>query len=115
MDANRNLSHKIVMKHRKKQIDFIFKGCLIQIGHRLIVDIFNQYLRIGAEKLAWLIVFVLLPFSLNGNCWKKNIPLSNGRIDPSVVGKALIKIRKDNFTTKPGDGDLNKKHQSTQP
>ena len=29
----------------------------------------------------------------NGNCWKKKIPLSNGRIDPSVGGKALIKTR----------------------
>ncbi|RVX12751.1 G-type lectin S-receptor-like serine/threonine-protein kinase LECRK1 [Vitis vinifera] len=29
----------------------------------------------------------------NGKCWKKKIPLSNGRIDPSVGGKALIKTR----------------------
>ncbi|XP_052182531.1 G-type lectin S-receptor-like serine/threonine-protein kinase LECRK3 [Diospyros lotus] len=29
-----------------------------------------------------------------GNCWKKRSPLSNGRIDPSVGGKALIKVRK---------------------
>ncbi|XP_059669623.1 G-type lectin S-receptor-like serine/threonine-protein kinase LECRK3 [Cornus florida] len=33
------------------------------------------------------------------NCWKKKNPLSNGRIDPSVGGKALIKVRKDNSTT----------------
>ncbi|RVX12753.1 G-type lectin S-receptor-like serine/threonine-protein kinase LECRK2 [Vitis vinifera] len=43
---------------------------------------------------------------------RKKIPLSNGRIDPSVGGKALIKLRQDNSTTKPGDGDSNKKHQS---
>ncbi|RVW48674.1 G-type lectin S-receptor-like serine/threonine-protein kinase LECRK3 [Vitis vinifera] len=49
----------------------------------------------------------------DGNCWKKKIPLSNGRIDPSVGGKALIKLRQGNSTTKPGDGDSNKKHQST--
>lgn len=29
----------------------------------------------------------------NAKCWKKKIPLSNGRIDPSVGGKALIKTR----------------------
>ena len=49
----------------------------------------------------------------DGNCWKKKIPLSNGRIDPGVGGKALIKLRQGNSTTKPGDGDSNKKHQST--
>ncbi|KAF8398488.1 hypothetical protein HHK36_017417 [Tetracentron sinense] len=39
----------------------------------------------------------------NGNCWKKKLPLSNGRIDPSVGGKALIKIRKDNSSSEsPG-------------
>ncbi|CAK7339227.1 unnamed protein product [Dovyalis caffra] len=35
----------------------------------------------------------------NGECWKKRIPLSNGRIDPGLGGtKALIKVRKGNFT-----------------
>ncbi|KAK4283657.1 hypothetical protein QN277_000585 [Acacia crassicarpa] len=34
----------------------------------------------------------------NGYCWKKKQPLSNGRVDPSIRGKALIKIRKDNAT-----------------
>lgn len=32
------------------------------------------------------------------NCWKKKIPLSNGRIDATVGGKAMIKIRKSNGT-----------------
>ena len=59
--------------------------------------------------------FCAVAIFIDGNCWKKKIPLSNGRIDPSVGGKALIKIRKDNSTTKPGGGDSNKKHQSTQP
>ncbi|XP_057953544.1 G-type lectin S-receptor-like serine/threonine-protein kinase LECRK3 [Malania oleifera] len=31
----------------------------------------------------------------NGNCWKKKVPLSNGRINPSVGGKALIKVGKN--------------------
>ncbi|KAL2507944.1 receptor-like protein kinase 1 [Forsythia ovata] len=35
----------------------------------------------------------------DGNCWKKKYPLSNGRVDSSVGGKALIKIRKNNATT----------------
>jgi hypothetical protein len=35
----------------------------------------------------------------NGDCLKKRIPLSNGRIDPSTGGKALIKVRKGNSTT----------------
>ncbi|CAI9778590.1 unnamed protein product [Fraxinus pennsylvanica] len=34
----------------------------------------------------------------DGNCWKKKYPLSNGRVDPSVGGKALIKIRNSNAT-----------------
>ncbi|KAK4283665.1 hypothetical protein QN277_000592 [Acacia crassicarpa] len=34
----------------------------------------------------------------DGECWKKRQPLSNGRLDPSLGGKALIKIRKDNAT-----------------
>ncbi|KAK3205074.1 hypothetical protein Dsin_019120 [Dipteronia sinensis] len=28
----------------------------------------------------------------NGDCWKKKVPLSNGRRDPGVGGKALVKI-----------------------
>ncbi|KAI9128781.1 hypothetical protein K1719_000264 [Acacia pycnantha] len=34
----------------------------------------------------------------DGECWNKRKPLSNGRMDPSFGGKALIKIRKDNAT-----------------
>ncbi|XP_059644938.1 G-type lectin S-receptor-like serine/threonine-protein kinase LECRK3 [Cornus florida] len=49
-----------------------------------------------------------------GSCWKKKNPLSNGRIDPSVGGKALIKIRKQNSTgTSPGARPEKKKDQST--
>ncbi|CAK7339224.1 unnamed protein product [Dovyalis caffra] len=35
------------------------------------------------------------------NCWKKRIPFSNGRIDPSYGTKALIKVRIGNSTTGP--------------
>lgn len=31
-----------------------------------------------------------------GNCWKKKLPLSNGRFSNSMNGKALIKVRRDN-------------------
>ncbi|XP_062017601.1 G-type lectin S-receptor-like serine/threonine-protein kinase LECRK1 [Rosa rugosa] len=48
----------------------------------------------------------------NNVCWKKRIPLSNGRMDPSFGGKAHIKIRKNNSTLKPG-GTNTKKNSST--
>ncbi|KAL5567255.1 hypothetical protein UlMin_030419 [Ulmus minor] len=48
----------------------------------------------------------------NRECWKKKIPLSNGRIDPNDGGKALIKVRIDNSTYKPGDPDAKKKFDS---
>ncbi|KAF8041051.1 hypothetical protein BT93_B3080 [Corymbia citriodora subsp. variegata] len=48
----------------------------------------------------------------DGNCWKKRIPLSNGKMDLSVGGKALIKVRIDNSTSKfPGDDQ--KKHKNS--
>ncbi|KAM3740391.1 hypothetical protein ACB098_08G095600 [Castanea mollissima] len=49
----------------------------------------------------------------NGDCWKKKFPVSNGRMDSSVGGKALIKIRKDNSTSKPSCADSKKKDHST--
>ncbi|KDP25138.1 hypothetical protein JCGZ_22673 [Jatropha curcas] len=29
-------------------------------------------------------------------CWKKKLPLSNGRVDPNLEGRALIKVRRGN-------------------
>uniref|UniRef100_A0A7N2KL77 Receptor-like serine/threonine-protein kinase n=1 Tax=Quercus lobata TaxID=97700 RepID=A0A7N2KL77_QUELO len=49
----------------------------------------------------------------NGECWKKRAPFSNGRVDYSYDVKALIKIRKQNSTSKPSGADLKKKDQST--
>ncbi|KAA8549585.1 hypothetical protein F0562_001397 [Nyssa sinensis] len=49
----------------------------------------------------------------DGHCWKKKNPLSNGRIDSSVGGKALVKIRKQNSTGKPAAEGSKKKDQST--
>ncbi|KAL3747785.1 hypothetical protein ACJRO7_016575 [Eucalyptus globulus] len=41
-------------------------------------------------------------------CWKKKLPLSNGRMDPSEIGKALIKVRINNSTSKSmGNGNKN--------
>ncbi|XP_068339213.1 G-type lectin S-receptor-like serine/threonine-protein kinase LECRK3, partial [Pyrus communis] len=37
----------------------------------------------------------------NGDCWKKGIPLINGRIDPTVGNKALIKIRNNSTNSIP--------------
>ncbi|CAK9314166.1 unnamed protein product [Citrullus colocynthis] len=34
----------------------------------------------------------------NGECWKKRFPLADGRMDPSVGGRALLKVRKQNST-----------------
>ncbi|KAJ4724153.1 Receptor-like protein kinase [Melia azedarach] len=50
-------------------------------------------------------------------CWKKKLPLSNGRVDENLNGKALIKIRKGNLPPGgpefPGtDGNNQKKNRS---
>lgn len=48
-----------------------------------------------------------------GRCWKKKIPLSNGRMDPNDIGtKVLIKIRKDD-TFNPSGADSKKKNHAT--
>ena len=48
-----------------------------------------------------------------GKCWKKKIPLSNGKKVPEEAAtKVLIKIRKDNSTFNPSGADLKKKNHS---
>ncbi|KAF3441160.1 hypothetical protein FNV43_RR15071 [Rhamnella rubrinervis] len=50
---------------------------------------------------------------VNGSCTKKKSPLSNGRIDPSIGGKTLVKTRKSNTSiSENGDGDSGKKDES---
>ncbi|CAN6556056.1 unnamed protein product [Malus baccata var. baccata] len=56
--------------------------------------------------------FCGIAFYKNKTCWKKSIPLSNGRIDPSVDWKALIKIRIDNSTSRQAGQDSTKKSSS---
>ncbi|KAI3954332.1 hypothetical protein MKW92_002479 [Papaver armeniacum] len=53
-----------------------------------------------------------------GICWKKKLPLPNGRLDVSVSGNALIKVRKDNGSSPEKDPNSpsnkqGKKNQST--
>ncbi|KAL4027394.1 G-type lectin S-receptor-like serine/threonine-protein kinase LECRK3 [Cucumis melo var. makuwa] len=43
----------------------------------------------------------------DGNCWKKKFPLSFGKMDYSVGGKALIKIRRSNSTLQSQNLDKN--------
>ncbi|GAB2276974.1 hypothetical protein Dimus_011682 [Dionaea muscipula] len=56
-------------------------------------------------------------FKDGGDCWMKKTPLSNGRIDSSVGGKALVKIRNSNISTAPlqdgGGGPKKQDHHST--
>ncbi|KAE8660319.1 hypothetical protein F3Y22_tig00116954pilonHSYRG00152 [Hibiscus syriacus] len=47
-------------------------------------------------------------FRLGDKCWKKKLPLSNGRVDPGLNGgKALLKVRKDPYI--PCQGNKNKR------
>ncbi|XP_061996583.1 G-type lectin S-receptor-like serine/threonine-protein kinase LECRK3 [Rosa rugosa] len=50
-----------------------------------------------------------------GSCWKKKLPLSNGRQDWNEYGKALIKMPKSDAFEKPASRDSNteKKDQKT--
>ncbi|KAL3747771.1 hypothetical protein ACJRO7_016561 [Eucalyptus globulus] len=49
----------------------------------------------------------------NGNCWKKNYPLSNGRMGPWEDGKALIKVRIHDTTSKCTKNDQKKNKNTT--
>ncbi|XLS88931.1 hypothetical protein HN51_064939 [Arachis hypogaea] len=55
--------------------------------------------------------FCALAIFRDAGCWKKKLPFSNGRKDPSFQAKALLKIRKDNSTSKC-EGPVRKKDQS---
>ncbi|XP_010265867.1 PREDICTED: G-type lectin S-receptor-like serine/threonine-protein kinase LECRK3 [Nelumbo nucifera] len=50
----------------------------------------------------------------DGHCWKKKLPMGMGRTDPSVGGKALIKVPKgySSLRQSPGMGLSEKKHQT---
>uniref|UniRef100_A0A9I9D8K0 G-type lectin S-receptor-like serine/threonine-protein kinase RLK1 n=1 Tax=Cucumis melo TaxID=3656 RepID=A0A9I9D8K0_CUCME len=47
--------------------------------------------------------FCAVSFFRNGECWKKRFPLADGRMDPSVGGRALLKVRKQNSSFPPSD------------
>ncbi|KAM5582573.1 hypothetical protein ABKV19_002809 [Rosa sericea] len=52
-------------------------------------------------------------FNGDGHCFKKGLPFSNGMTDPSVPGKAFVKIRKDNSTLEDGEANSKKKDDSS--
>ncbi|XP_073133348.1 G-type lectin S-receptor-like serine/threonine-protein kinase LECRK3 [Henckelia pumila] len=47
------------------------------------------------------------------SCWKMKYPLSNGRVDASIGGKALIKVRMNTVTLAPAGSNPNKSNRST--
>lgn len=47
----------------------------------------------------------------DGNCWKKKLPLLNGRVDPSTPSKAFIKVMKPDIVE--GDISSTKKNQES--
>ncbi|MED6158707.1 hypothetical protein PIB30_035247 [Stylosanthes scabra] len=55
--------------------------------------------------------FCALTILGSNECWKKKLPFSNGMQDSTVQRKALLKIRKDNSTSKC-EGPVRKKDQS---
>jgi len=42
-------------------------------------------------------------------CWKKKLPLSNGRVDPNLDGKALLKVRRSHVNPRSPYSPNNKK------
>ncbi|PON48838.1 S-receptor-like serine/threonine-protein kinase [Parasponia andersonii] len=51
----------------------------------------------------------------DGTCWKKKLPLSNGRIDSSLNSRAFIKVRRDSFNLPNGThGDIPDKKRKNQ-
>ncbi|XP_062171870.1 G-type lectin S-receptor-like serine/threonine-protein kinase LECRK3 isoform X2 [Alnus glutinosa] len=62
---------------------------------------FQGQTEVWCKKACLVDCFCAAAIYRNGECWKKKIPLSNGRMDLSVRGSALIKFRKDNSTLNP--------------
>ncbi|XP_039164817.1 G-type lectin S-receptor-like serine/threonine-protein kinase LECRK3 [Eucalyptus grandis] len=57
--------------------------------------------------------FCAVAIFANEQCWKKKNPLINGRMDPSVDRKALIKVRIENSTlTSTGNGQKKNKNST---
>ncbi|KAL5566507.1 hypothetical protein UlMin_029671 [Ulmus minor] len=48
----------------------------------------------------------------DGTCWKKKLPLLNGRVDSSLNARAFIKVRKDNSTLPSGPPNPDKKKEN---
>ena len=53
-------------------------------------------------------------FRLGDSCWKKKLPLSNGRVDATLNGaKAFMKVRKDNSSLIVPPIIVNKNNKNT--
>lgn len=48
-------------------------------------------------------------FRTGDMCWKKKLPLSNGRVDPNLDGKALLKVRRSHVNPRSPYSPNNKK------
>ncbi|XP_038902604.1 G-type lectin S-receptor-like serine/threonine-protein kinase LECRK3 [Benincasa hispida] len=58
--------------------------------------------------------FCALATFRNGECWKKRFPFVFGRMDPNVAGeKSLLKVRKQNSTSKPNNLVQNQRNKTT--
>ncbi|KAK4492415.1 hypothetical protein RD792_003220 [Penstemon davidsonii] len=77
-------------------------------------DIFEQYDEDSCRRACLDDCFCAVAIYNDRGCWKKKFPLSNGRLDSSIGGKALIKIRTRNATVNPtSESQQNRKDQST--
>ncbi|XP_073133347.1 G-type lectin S-receptor-like serine/threonine-protein kinase LECRK3 [Henckelia pumila] len=67
----------------------------------------------GCRKACLDDCFCALALYRGNNCWKKKFPLSNGRVDVSLVGKSLLKIRTNNVTLATPGSNQNKWNRMT--
>ncbi|XXG46269.1 hypothetical protein AAC387_Pa02g1154 [Persea americana] len=57
--------------------------------------------------------FCAVAVFIDGSCWKKKMPLSNGKMDFSVSRKTLIKVPKANFSLPPPTSSCKDKDRTT--
>ncbi|XP_039165875.1 G-type lectin S-receptor-like serine/threonine-protein kinase LECRK2 [Eucalyptus grandis] len=92
---------------RPEKASLLCVTCSIQTGRSLIMRLAQRKPRTGAETFLADCHCAVAVFK-DGKCQKKKAPLLNGRMDPSVGGKALIKVQINNSTSKStGNGNKN--------
>ncbi|KAL5976073.1 hypothetical protein ACLOJK_020403 [Asimina triloba] len=57
-------------------------------------ELYNPMSEQGCRQVCLADCFCAVSIFIDGNCWKKKIPLSNGKLDASVNRKAFIKVPK---------------------